>query len=132
MHRITLTIILLLAATCADAAWYQKTDGTIVDPIQFWMGGDLEYAGNNLESGADLSGANLSGAVLTNADLESVDLENAGLSDSILTDADLNNASMSGAFLLSANLTGASLRSVSTCMMAGDPPTGCTSRWLPS
>ena len=136
MHRITLIIILLLSATCADAASYQKTDGTIVDPIQSVSGGDLSYSGNNLEVGADLSGAvlneaflmdaalwfvdltnaklrfaNLSGADLTDTDLSGADLWVANLSDTDLTDAHLTGADLTDADLTDANLTGADLSS---------------------
>ena len=119
MHRITLTIILLLSATCADAAWYQKTDGTIVDPIQSVEGGDLPYSGNNLEPGADLPYADLYYADLINADLSEAWLDNAymgyaDLSDANLYDADLEGADLTGAdlgeaFLSSADLSGADL-----------------------
>ena len=89
MHRITLTIILLFSATAADAAWYQKTDGTIVDPIQVFMGGDHSYSGNNLESYADLPYADLYYADLTNADLSNAYLTNADLRYADLSNADL-------------------------------------------
>ncbi|MEC8337474.1 MAG: pentapeptide repeat-containing protein, partial [Planctomycetota bacterium] len=80
MRRITLVIILLFSATCADAASYQKTDGTIVDPIQnLIQGGNHVYSGNNLQPGANLLGANLGGADLTGADLTGADLESASL-----------------------------------------------------
>ena len=72
MHRITLIIILLLVATCANAASYQKTDGSIVDPIQNINGGDLSYSGNNVGPGADLEGANLSNADLSGSDFSFV------------------------------------------------------------
>ena len=134
MRRITLIIILLFSATAADAAWYQKTDGTIVDPIQTRYGSDLPYSGNNLEPGADLSGAflndadlaeafltdadlsnadllgaDLAGAILTDADLTSADLTGADLSYAVLHDADLNGAVLHGADLWYADLTNADL-----------------------
>ena len=119
MHRITLIIILLLSVTAADAASYQKTDGTIVDPIQSVSGGDLPYSGNNLQPGADLVGAELSGADLEranlrNADLTGADLSNADLYFAELFYADLSNAylydaHLRRAFLTSADLTGADL-----------------------
>ena len=93
MYRITLVIILLVSATCADAAWYQKTDGTIVDPIQNLIaGGDHVYLGNNLLPGADLVGAQLYFADLTNADLTNADLRGVDLTKSDLTGANLSQA----------------------------------------
>ena len=115
MHRITLTIILLFSATTVDAASYQKTDGSIVDSIQFYYGGDHWYSGDNLEPGAvlygaelleaDLSYADLTGAVLSDADLGGVDLSYADLVDADLVWADLRTA-----YLYGADLTGADLQ----------------------
>ena len=81
MHRITLTIILLLSATCADAASYRKTDGTIVDPIQSVEGGDLPYSSsrNHLEPWMDLIFADPGYADLTHADLSNADLTSADM-----------------------------------------------------
>ena len=117
MHRITLTIILLFSATAVDAAWYQKTDGTIVDPIQSVSGGDHTYTGGNLEplavlsylilTGSDLSGVDLSGAHLTWAYIESSDLSGANLSDSVLEMAFFSGSDLSGA-----NLSGSDLQQV--------------------
>ena len=119
MHRITLVIILLFAATCADAAWYQKTDGTIVDPIQDIYGADHSYSGNNLEPNAYLRYANLAGADLTDAFLEDADLafaylraanlSGADLRDAVLMYADLRYAYLNSADLTSANLGSADL-----------------------
>ena len=67
MHRITFGSILLLSATAADAAWYQKNDGTIVDPIRDRFNNPHPYSGVNLEPHAYLPGADLSGAKLTSA-----------------------------------------------------------------
>ena len=130
MHRITLIIIFLLAATAVDAAWYQKTDGTIVDPIQLtYIVGDHSYGGNNLQPSAylnnahlryaDLDRADLYNAYLLNADLHNAHLRNADMSHANLynadlsyadlTGADLTNANLGYAHLYSANLTGAYL-----------------------
>jgi len=45
----------LLAGSVAEAASYQKTDGTIVNPIVDIYGIRHSYRGTNLEPGADLS-----------------------------------------------------------------------------
>ena len=82
MHRITF-IILLFSATAADAAWYQKTDGTIVDPIQSVNGGDLSYYGNNLQPYADLTNADLRYADLVWADLSGADLSGSDFTDTL-------------------------------------------------
>ena len=89
MLRITLSLILLFAvtaATVADAAWYKKTDNTIVDPIQYtsggaFPGGDHPYSGNNLNTGGNLTGADL-----IEAD-PSVKVHNPGHVIATLTDA---------------------------------------------
>ena len=87
MHRITLSIILLFSATAVVAAWYQKIDGTIVDPIQSVNGGDLSYSGSNVEPGA----------VLIDADLNNATLNNATLTGAIFTNANLTGANFTGA-----------------------------------
>ncbi len=87
-----------------QAASYQLTDGTVVDPIQSYWSGDHTYSGPNLEPGVVAPGAGLHAAILNYADLT-----NANLSG-----ADLGNSSMIGA-----NLTGANLSSMPT-------PTGHT------
>ena len=94
-----------LVASGAQAASYQMTDGTIVDPIQYRLGGNLAYTGPNLEPLADLANAHLSDAVLGYADLADADLSNADLDYANLTGADLSDANLSGA-----DLTGAFLR----------------------
>ena len=126
MRLLALLLIsaLSLASSSAFAASYQQIDGTIVDPIQNYFGGNNFYSGNNLEPGADLtsailtnanlSGANLSGADLTFADLTFADLTNADLTNANLTSAympgtDLTNAILNGATLASANLSIADL-----------------------
>ena len=103
-----------LASSSAFAASYQQNDGTIVDPIQFTLGFNHSYSGNNLEPGADLTGANLNNANLNNANLDSADLTDAILSGSDLFEANLTGANLTGADLNLTNLdltnlTGANL-----------------------
>ena len=115
MRRITLIIILLFSATAVDAAWYQKIDGSIVDPIQSNYGWDLPYSGNNLEPNADLTGADLRWADLTGADLGGADVTDADLRWADLSGADLSNATLSGStisdnqFASAASVTGVNL-----------------------
>jgi len=119
MRTITLFLFAALAVTSVDAASYQKTNGTIVDPIQFWYGGNHSYSGNNLEPHANLSGANLNNAALYQADLSNASLDGANLWGTVLyeailtgatlTDADLQYINLDGADLSFANLTSANL-----------------------
>ena len=70
MRLVTLFLIAAFAVSTVGAALYQKTDCTIVDPIQINnppFGGDHSYSGPNLEPSANLSDANLMGANLTGA-----------------------------------------------------------------
>ncbi|MBI83288.1 MAG: hypothetical protein CMJ81_08845 [Planctomycetaceae bacterium] len=116
----------LVQGSLALAASYQKTDGTIIDPILDTASSTHPYNGPDLEPYLwldcceDLSGANLSGADLTDAWMEGTDLSGPNLSGGDLTfafllesnqsGADLAGANLSSAFLGYANLTGASLR----------------------
>ena len=119
MRTITLFLLAVLATTAVDAAWYQKTDLTIVDPIQSVLGGNLAYTGNNLEPSANLSSADLYQAdlyqadlryaTLTGADLSDANLTNAYLYHATLTSADLSGADLDNASLMGANLTEAQL-----------------------
>ena len=108
MRATSIFWLLLLAVPSIEAASYQKTDGTIVDPIQIspLLGGDHAYAGNNLEPGAHLVDADLHDAFLTEADLAGANLTAAVLSDTWRTDADLSNAVLLGADLHSADIMG--------------------------
>lgn len=96
-----LLLVLALPAGSALAASYQRTDGTIVDPI-------LNSEGNSEShpySGVDLApGAYLQGSDLGNADLRAADLSNADLRTAILGFADLRDADLSGADLRDTNL----------------------------
>ena len=121
-NLIALILLLgLLLTSGANAASYQMTDGTIVDPIQYRCGafpfppcGDHPYAGANLEPNESFGGADLDYADLSNADLRGAVLDSAKLYDAILTganltianlfEANLTNADLSGAILYEANL----------------------------
>ena len=95
------------------AASYQKTDGSIVDPILDVWGNDHPYAGPNLMPGASLVGADLGGAiVLIEADLAGADLSSANLVSARLNDADLTDANLDGAVLPAAHLLGTTLENV--------------------
>ncbi len=109
MRLFTLFLLATLVATSASAAWYQMTDGTIVDPIQTISGGDLAYSGPYLKSGASLNGAFLESANLTNADLYGAHLYDANLRSANLTGANLEGALLTHGNLESANLTNADL-----------------------
>jgi len=96
----------LVQGSFALAASYQKTNGTIIDPILDTASSTHPYNGPDLEPDLwldcceDLIAANLSDADLTNAFLWNTNMESA----------DLTGANLSSAFLGYANLTGASLR----------------------
>ena len=87
MYRFALLVVavMLLSGSVAQAASYQKTDGTIVDPILDTSFSTHPYMGPNLEPGALLSSANLTDANLTNADLYGVNMYYANLSAATLT-----------------------------------------------
>ena len=133
MKSIALALLaaLTLSAGSVSAASYQMRDGTIVDPIKNWFGGDLAYSGPNLEPGANLVGANLSNADLSNADLQGADLRYADLQSTYLNYADLSNANLNYADLSHANLSNASLSDSnlsSTLLYSAD--FGGTASWL--
>ena len=95
-------VFLVTCSTSArtEAASYQKTDGTIVDPIRYNSSpvvalGNHHYSGNNLEPGAELTNASLDNAYLWRADLRG-----ANLTDASLRSADLTNANLSFANLI--------------------------------
>jgi len=61
MYKFALLVVAvtLLSGSIVQAASYQKTDGTVVDPIMHIYGGPHIYSGSNLEPEADLDSANL-------------------------------------------------------------------------
>jgi len=117
--------VTLLGGALAQAASYQTTDGSIVDPIiNSYTNSPHSYSRNNLAPLADLAyadlthvdlyRANLTDAVLTNAsllvaDLTDADLYRANLTDAVLTNASLLVANLTDAILYRANLTDANL-----------------------
>jgi len=126
MYRFALLIVAVMLLSCSivQAASYEKTSGTTVDPILDNWDDTHSYSGNNLEPGvmlsyvdldnADLSYANLWYADLintnlTNTILTGADLYRAILTNTNLTDANLSNAYMAGAILTNTNLTDANL-----------------------
>ena len=122
MQRKLMLALVMISAATVDAASYQKTDGTIVDPIEYGYlmdYADHPYAGVDLEpsaalSGVDLSYANLDSADLQNSDLSyanlyMVDFYTANLSVATLVGANLDTARLFGADVSGANLEGANL-----------------------
>ena len=88
MRTITLFLFAALVVTSVDAASYQKTNGTIVNPILDNYGNVLAYSGNNLEPSAQLTFTNLSGANLTGANLSGLILTDTKYyTDATWTDA---------------------------------------------
>lgn len=89
----------LLTVSFVEAAGYQKTDGTVVDPILDIWNSTHWYTGANLEPSASLAYADLS-----YADLREADLADAILTDAYLSNSKLHNADLTGADLTAANL----------------------------
>ena len=119
MQHIIVMLLVTLSTASLEAAWYQKTDGSIADPILDLNGDPHSYSGNNLEPlamlvgaalpGADLESAHVESATMTSADLTAANLSNAILQDLDLQNATLNGATLTGADLDSANLNNANL-----------------------
>ena len=99
-------LVTCITSSRTEAASYQETDGTIVDPILETSGRlHEEYSGNNLEPGANLADANLTDANLTDANLSGV--RSGGI---IASTSDLStNWRLTGGYLVGpeANLSGA-------------------------
>ena len=114
------TAIFLLFSSAAFAASYQRTDGTIVDPIEYRCEathpcGAHPYAGTDLAPGvlgfdAALGGADLDYASLSGSDFREADLSLAALWQADLSNSDLRGASITGAELGYTNLADADLR----------------------
>jgi len=118
MRVVTLFLLAAFAASTVDAASYQKTDGTIVDPIQYRGGGDHPYSGSDL----------MPDAYLTNADLIDADLIDANLIGADLTNANLTGADLTGADLTGTTLTDATL-AAAVSSLSGLSTTGATNAW---
>ena len=76
-------------ASLADAAWYQTTDGSIVNPILDTSGSVLPYSGPNLAPSEVLTGENLASADLLDADLEGANMASINLSSAKMWRSDL-------------------------------------------
>ncbi len=85
-------------------ASYEKTDGTIVDPILDTSGKVSNYAGPNLQPHAHVVSKNLTDTNLYGADLFRADLAFAKLTDARLTGANLTNANLYNAVLYGTDL----------------------------
>ena len=111
MYRFTLLIVavMLLTSSVAQAASYQKRDGTVVDPILYTWEGTHSYSGNNLEPNANLPYANLPYANLSDANLSDANLSNANLWAAKLIGANMTGGDLTHANLYGANLTGMDL-----------------------
>ncbi|HEB90319.1 MAG TPA: pentapeptide repeat-containing protein [Deltaproteobacteria bacterium] len=96
-----------------ETASYQKTDGTIVDPILDLDGNPYFFTGADLAPGVSLPGAVLNGAALQEADLRNANLNGADFHAADLRDADLSNANLAGVDFSGANLSGANLAEAS-------------------
>ena len=75
---LAMVLTALLTGSVAEAASYQKTDGTIVDPMLDRWDNTHSHSRPNLEPGANLTGANLTGANLDNANLANVNPDLGG------------------------------------------------------
>ena len=87
-------LVTCITSALTEAASYQKTDGTSVDPIMDTNDSPHSYSGVNLESHANLTDAELRLANLYRADLRYADLRDADLTSANLTNASLTNASL--------------------------------------
>jgi hypothetical protein len=119
-----------LGASGARAASYQDIFGTepagqlhYYTPYSAGFELDHNYAGPNLQPGANLSNANLAAAYLQSADLSGATLSHANLTGAYLSQADLSNGNMSGANLLVARLDFADLNNTD---LTGATLTGAT------
>jgi uncharacterized protein YjbI with pentapeptide repeats len=133
MRLFTLFLFAALVVTSLDAASYQKTDGTIVDPIQSVSGGNHVYDSYNLQPYADLHSANLRHAYLRSANLTGVNLTDASLSQADLSQADLREANLTGADLTGADLTRTTLTNATLAAavsrLSGLSTTGAFNAW---
>ena len=89
MRKLVLVLALVLLAGNAGAASYQRTDGTIVDPILDLNGNVASYTGPNLGPGIDYG---TTAENVTNLDLAELDLSGA-IIDIDFTSSNLHRAS---------------------------------------
>ena len=94
---LAMVLTALLTGSVAEAASYERWDGTIVDPILDRSGITHSHSRANLEPDAYLSEANLRYANLSYANLTNADLYRARLTYADLTGADLSHANLDNA-----------------------------------
>ncbi len=114
--RFVLIVYGLFIATAVNAASYERTDGSIVNPILDTSGSILSYSGPNLTPGVVLSGENLASADLLDADLQGSDMSNINLSSakmwrSDLRGTNLTSSDLSGVFLFRSDMRGTDMTS---------------------
>jgi uncharacterized protein YjbI with pentapeptide repeats len=119
-----------LLGSAANAASYQKTDGTIVEPIRSalcsttpctYIQDESPYSGPALEPRSRAAGFNVSFSDLREADLREADLQGVNFSYSDLSPgtfvaADMRSADLSIARLASPDLDHADLRGARWCV----------------
>jgi len=102
------------SAIHASASSYQKTDGTVVDPIRIHTSYDpagipSSYSGPNLEPGVVSVGASVGSTDLDEADLENANLAGANFFEAFLIGADLRSAILTAADFRYAHLQGSDM-----------------------
>ena len=102
---LAMVLTALLTGSVAEAASYERWDGTIVDPILDNFSNPHAYSGPNLKLGAYLPYATLSYAYLPYATLSNADLNRANLAWTNLRDADLSYTNLSYTNLSYTNLS---------------------------
>ncbi|MCR9095002.1 MAG: pentapeptide repeat-containing protein [bacterium] len=115
----SIVIALVCASSSALAASYQRTDGSVVDPIRYaWVstgdsGSPLHpYDGVDLAPAVDLRGADLAWADLREANLVGANLHDTRVTQASLRGADLAGATLGGYMGFGADLAWANLRGV--------------------
>ena len=96
VHRLRSVVFFVTCFTgsFAQAASYQKRDGTLVEPILDTSGSTHPYDWTNLGPHADAPFSRLDNADLLNADLLNAGLDHAKMSGTVMTGANLDRADL--------------------------------------